>query len=284
MTQRKAMADKIMVIGIDGMDPKLTKKFMDQGLMPNVEKLVKAGSARSDLRMMGNVPTITPPMWTTMSTGATPSVHGVTCFWKQSKEELDLIGYNLDSRDCKAEQVWNVLAEAGYKTLVFNWPGASWPPTSDSPNLHVIDGTSPGSVNSSAARVDGDMIIVADDEIENMIFKPQQVIENGAGCIIKNLEEEEPEEGEDITETALSTKDVFNIIMEHTDGEGMVEVMGKDLLNTPFKQPSGWANCPDGAKEFSISFANGLVHRPALLCCDDNGIYDRIIIFKSKTQ
>lgn len=37
------------------------------------------------------------------------------------------------STSCKAEQLWNVTAEAGKKTLVWHWPGASWPPSSDSP-------------------------------------------------------------------------------------------------------------------------------------------------------
>ena len=34
--------------------------------------------------------------------------------------------------------LWNVFAEAGKQTLVWHWPGSSWPPTSDSPNLHVV--------------------------------------------------------------------------------------------------------------------------------------------------
>ena len=34
---RKAISDKIIVVGIDGMDPCLTKKYMARGVMPNVE-------------------------------------------------------------------------------------------------------------------------------------------------------------------------------------------------------------------------------------------------------
>lgn len=33
-------SNKVFVIGLDGMDPSLTKKYMDQGKMPNVKKLV----------------------------------------------------------------------------------------------------------------------------------------------------------------------------------------------------------------------------------------------------
>ena len=80
MVMRKPLTEKVMVIGVDGMDPRLTKKYIDEGKMPNTEKLVRLGSAREDLAFLGNVPNITPPMWTTLSTGATPLTHGITCF------------------------------------------------------------------------------------------------------------------------------------------------------------------------------------------------------------
>lgn len=77
---RKALTNKIIVLGVDGMDPRLTKKYLDMGLLPNIKKYLEHGAARDDLVMLGGVPTITPPMWTTLSTGATPATHGITCF------------------------------------------------------------------------------------------------------------------------------------------------------------------------------------------------------------
>ena len=53
-------SSKVFVIGLDGMDPSLTKKYMDQGKMPNVKKLVEAGACREDLVMLGGHPTVTP--------------------------------------------------------------------------------------------------------------------------------------------------------------------------------------------------------------------------------
>ena len=138
---------RMIVVGVDGMDARLAKKYLDAGKMPNLKKLLEHGSAREDLVMLGGVPTITPPMWTTLATGAYPGTHGITDFWNQHPTELDTLVYSLDSRNCKAEQLWNVLAEAGKKTLVWHWPGSSWPPTSDSPNLHVVEGTTPSDIN-----------------------------------------------------------------------------------------------------------------------------------------
>ena len=66
-----AKTDKILVIGIDGMDPRLTKYHLDQGIMPNLKAFLERGSAREDLVLLGGMPTITPPMWTTLATGFT---------------------------------------------------------------------------------------------------------------------------------------------------------------------------------------------------------------------
>ena len=48
-------SNKVFVIGLDGMDPSLTKKYMDQGKMPNVKKLVESGACREDLVMLGGL-------------------------------------------------------------------------------------------------------------------------------------------------------------------------------------------------------------------------------------
>lgn len=78
--------------------------------MPHLAEFIKRGSCRDDLVLLGGVPTITPPMWATLATGANPSTHGITCFWRQDPEKLDTLVYNMDSERCKAEQMWNVTA------------------------------------------------------------------------------------------------------------------------------------------------------------------------------
>ena len=67
----------------------------------------------------------------------------------------------MDSRNCVAEQMWNVTTEAGLKTLVWHWPGAAWPPSSDSENLYVVDGTTPGALGFGYAMRDWEGILVA---------------------------------------------------------------------------------------------------------------------------
>lgn len=87
--EHKAMTEKIIVLGVDGFEPSLAKKFMNQGKMPNLKKFVENGSSREDLVLLGAMPTVTPPMWTTLATGAYPSTHGITQFFNQHPERLD---------------------------------------------------------------------------------------------------------------------------------------------------------------------------------------------------
>ena len=111
--QRKALTEKMIVVGVDGFEPKMAKKFMDQGLMPNLKNLVDNGAAREDLMLLGGVPTVTPPMWTTLATGANPVTHGITAFSNQHPTKYDTTIYTLDSRLCKAVPLLNVFADAG---------------------------------------------------------------------------------------------------------------------------------------------------------------------------
>lgn len=152
------------------MDPRLTMKYVEQGAMPNVEALLARGASAKDLILLGGVPTITPPMWTTLATGAYPSTHGITDFWLQDGNNLDSCIYGLDSRSCKAEQIWNVTAESGLKTLVC----IAWfllPPSSDSPDLHVVDGTQPEGVNCGTGEIEKEFILVADVKTDGVMYK-----------------------------------------------------------------------------------------------------------------
>ncbi|MFZ5945644.1 MAG: alkaline phosphatase family protein [Bacillota bacterium] len=282
---RKKLTEKILVLGVDGLDPSLTKKFMNQGKLPNIKKFVDRGAQREDLVFLGAVPTITPPIWTTLSTGAYPNTHGITCFWNQSHENLDEIVYALSSKMSKAEPLWNIFAEAGKKTLVWHWPGSAWPPTSDSINLSVVDGTQPAAINNGVAGIDWDKIIIASSEFESVRFKPHASTDSGAGCILTDQDVDEVSEEEDYRTAMASGKNLKNIISEEEDCE--LHVLGAvafDIVNSPIKDAQGWKDAPLNAKEFTILTSEGLVRRPALILQNENGEYDSIAIYKSKKE
>ena len=188
-----AKATKVAVLGVDAMDPRLTRKYVDMGIMPNTKKILEAGAAREDLVLLGALPTVTPPQWTTLATGAYPSTHGITAFYRQGGD-LDMVNLNFDSTKCHAEQMWNVTAEAGKKTLVWHWPGSAWPPSSDSENLHVVDGTSPGGVNMSSAQVDGEFIVMASEKNETIEYRSGAMTDAKVPCVVTGLGDEKPKQ------------------------------------------------------------------------------------------
>ena len=77
---QEVLSKKLMVLGVDGMDPRLSRKYVDEGKMPNLKKIIERGAQRDDLVLLGAQPTVTPPQWTTLATGAYPSTHGITQF------------------------------------------------------------------------------------------------------------------------------------------------------------------------------------------------------------
>ena len=276
------MKKKVMILGLDAMDPRITKRFLREGMMPNVEKLLTKSSYREDLVMLGGHPTVTPPMWTTLSTGAYANTHGITDFYYNNEEDIIGTFYNFNSTKCLAEQLWNVTAEAGYKTLVWTWPGSSWPPTSNNENLLVVDGTSPGPVNASIATVDSEMVFLADVEVKEATYKPKAASDSHIPCMIDNLETKSRKDQSGFK--AISSHDdcMTSVIMVPQDGEGGVAKNPFDIMVSPIKEAEGWLQAPEGAKEAVFLFSAGLLRRPALILKNESGIYDRVAVYKNK--
>ncbi|WP_134215417.1 alkaline phosphatase family protein [Pelotomaculum propionicicum] len=288
--KREALTEKMILLGVDGFEPRLAKKFLDQGKMPNLQKFIDRGACREDLVLLGAMPTVTPPLWTTLATGAYPGTHGITCMFGQKHGQLDTLVYNLDSKRCKAEPLWNVFAEDGNKkTLVWHWPGSAWPPTSDSPNLSVVDGTSPPTINTSAV-VDILKIVVASATLKEVQFLPNTAaVTPGAGCIIDNVEDLVAEEKVAVNFRGAAAKNrdkgIKNIVTCEEENE--INVLSEfiaDTVKSPIKQASGWADAPAGAKEFTIVLGKGLNRRPALLLQNKQGEYDTVAVYKSKKE
>ena len=283
MTSRKPLNDKILLLGLDGMDPRLTRKYVDAGLMPNTAEFIRRGSARKDLVMLGGHPTVTPPMWTTLACGCYANVHGITDFCRLGGD-IDKVAYNFDSRLCKAEQLWNVFAEAGKKTLVWHWPGSAWPPSSDNPNLYVVDGTSPGSVGMSVAQIEGEYLLSANVNQPDVTFRRKAASEANAACVITGLEL-----GEDDGKSLLgkigalkSEEGHTHVITDFSQGTSAATENALDLALSPVKDAYGWTEAPEDAKEFTVLLSGGLIRRPALILKGEDGKYDRVAIYKSK--
>ena len=196
-----------------------------------------------------------------------------------------------DSRNCTAEQIWNITSEAGLKTLVWHWPGSSWPPTSHSENLSVVDGTQPGSVNMGVAQMDWEKVILASPEINEVRYAPRVEQQAGVGCIITDLEgtlDDDDVDDDEIMElwygdVARAGAEIRTYIMNDEDTEVVIgSKVAYDLVNSPLKEATGWVNAPKGAKEFTIITSSGVMRRPALILKNEAGEYDRVAIYKNK--
>lgn len=121
MLRSKGLTEKLLMLGIDGMDPRFTRRLVEEGKMPNVKKMMELGACRDDLMLLGANPTITPPMWATLATGAYPMTHGIEDF-NLSGEDLEITYTAIYSHYMKAQPLWNITAEAGKKTVVWHWP------------------------------------------------------------------------------------------------------------------------------------------------------------------
>ena len=307
MLRSKGLTEKVLILGIDGMDPRFSKAMIDEGKMPNLKKLVEMGAAREDLMLLGAMPTITPPMWATLATGAYPMTHGVTDFSVRVEGDLDITQEAILSPFCKAEQLWNITAESGKKTLVWHWPGAAWPPTSDSPNLMVVDGVSPGGMGSNSMRADMESVIIATTKTATGGFKPYAAGGEHGSHI--NCDKSELV---NYSSDWMDTKDprIKEHYAKHIAQEGivfqdykpdMIVTIRKGLFNdcnnmftlgdwalpvsiSPISEPEGWANAPEGAKEFTIYYMWGHAKKPALILKNAEGKYDKVALYASKEQ
>jgi predicted AlkP superfamily phosphohydrolase/phosphomutase len=73
----RAMGKKVIIIGVDGMDPRLSESMMQEGLLPNLAKL-RASGGFSELGT--SIPPQSPVAWANFINGAGPGSHGIFDF------------------------------------------------------------------------------------------------------------------------------------------------------------------------------------------------------------
>ena len=279
----KKSTEKLLILGVDGMDPRLSKKYMDEGYMPNLKRLVEMGAAREDLHMIGGHPTVTPPMWTTLATGACPAVHGIDEYYRHDPAYPEKMFYNFASTECKAEQLWNVAAESGIKTLVWHWPGGSWPPSSESPNLSVVDGTQPAGPNLGLAEVDSEKVMVASVNTPETKYATKVASDGKVECFMPGMEVEEKNPAEDASIfEKIHMPEVAGVAVFEEEVTHSFSNTPFDIVYSPIKDATGWENAPEGAKECTLLNAKGMLRRPILILQNEQGVYDHIAIYKSK--
>ncbi len=159
---RAGTGKKVIVIGIDGMDPGLSEKMMREGRLPNFARLAEAGG----YRVLGtSIPPQSPVAWANFINGAGPGSHGIFDFihrhpeqqcvpffamtetlpgegyWQigQHKVQLDFWPFNhkLPATLLRRQGTpfWDYLDEAGVNSVFYNLP-SNYPPSESKHGHH----------------------------------------------------------------------------------------------------------------------------------------------------
>lgn len=121
------MPARVAVLGFDCAMPHLIEKHIAEGYLPNFKKLIEGGVIAENCLPV--YPTITPPNWASIATGAWPGTHGVTDFWVPTPGMTPDNSGSVEafsSQRWQAEPIWDALDRSGKNCIVVNYPGA-WP-------------------------------------------------------------------------------------------------------------------------------------------------------------
>ncbi len=78
---RHATVRKVIFLGLDGLDHRLTQRYLEEGKLPNLARLKEQGSF-SALRT--TFPSLSPVAWSTFATGVSPAKHNIFDFLNRS--------------------------------------------------------------------------------------------------------------------------------------------------------------------------------------------------------
>lgn len=286
---------RVMMIGLDGMDPFVVKKLVADGRMPNMKKLIETGVTTAGLDMIGAQPSVTPPNWCSLATGSWPRTHGVTCFFNHTLgKPLDVFSVNWDAKTVKSELIWETFSKAGKRSIMLNYCEA-WPPRIENDQYGVfVDGT--GVIPFLRNSIDFQKII-SWEEGDFAIKEWVHAVDTSAGdCVVyaDAFEEMSNSDGAEAGGSAMWGDGDYQTRVEYTadmtpeERRKAYEVQGfdpsqADRILTPLKTPDSWtAKLPEGAKVASFPINQGLLRRFLVVSASDGVHYDTVSIYANK--
>ncbi len=158
---------KVIVLGFDGMDPRLCERLMDAGELPNLDRLRQGGGYHP---LGTSVPPQSPVAWASFITGANPGVHGIFDFihrdpsrqyapyyaaaetvegsesWDVGEHDIPLTFWPFNHQPTQTflrrggKPFWDYLDAAGVPTWIYDIP-ANYPPSpSQHGHMHCLAG------------------------------------------------------------------------------------------------------------------------------------------------
>ena len=107
------MAKRVLMLGLDALVANLVEKFTEEGILPNLQRLVDGGCFT---RLLSGIPAQTPTNWHTVATGAAPGTHSVVVWGAHRPGDpvpQSHGGEAFNSGLCLAEYIWETAARFG---------------------------------------------------------------------------------------------------------------------------------------------------------------------------
>jgi predicted AlkP superfamily phosphohydrolase/phosphomutase len=111
-----AARPRVILLGLDAADWSLLDRLAADGTMPNVARLIAEGRTA---RLKSFVPILSPIVWTTIATGASPQVHGVLDFQEVEPGSGAIVP--ISGRSRRVPAVWNTASARGLTIGVVGW-------------------------------------------------------------------------------------------------------------------------------------------------------------------
>jgi predicted AlkP superfamily phosphohydrolase/phosphomutase len=79
---KNARTRRVVIVGLDGLEPSLTERYMLEGILPNLSELKDSGSFS---RLATTLPALSPVAWSSFQTGVNPGAHNIFDFLTRDK-------------------------------------------------------------------------------------------------------------------------------------------------------------------------------------------------------
>jgi len=110
------MSNKILLIGIDGIDPSILEHYRDE--LPTFKRLVVNGTFG---KLHSTIPSVSGPAWTSMMSGKNPGKTGIIDFIGRDPLSENK-GRIFNSLSVKTLRIWNEVEKSGGKSVVIGVP------------------------------------------------------------------------------------------------------------------------------------------------------------------
>jgi predicted AlkP superfamily phosphohydrolase/phosphomutase len=150
---KHAKTRRVVIIGLDGLEPKLVDKYIAEGHLPNLKELSERGSFK---RLGTTLPALSPVAWSSFQTGVNPGAHNIFDFLTRDKRHclpqlastetttaqkvINILGIRFNRNKTavnitrKSQPFWKILGNHGVFANIIRVP-ISYPPEKFNGNI-----------------------------------------------------------------------------------------------------------------------------------------------------